>query len=59
MGRIVQSTGPHQAGLAIADVDIADGILNAHSMQGPRLVRDRRPDTYQASSGLIPPAVDG
>jgi predicted amidohydrolase len=59
MGRVVESTGQHDSGLAIADVDIADGILNAHSMQGPRLVRDRMPDTYLASSGLIPPAVDG
>ncbi|MFB7224601.1 carbon-nitrogen hydrolase family protein [Streptomyces sp. NPDC056227] len=59
MGRIVQSTGRLDSGLAIADVDIADGILNAHSMQGPRLVRDRMPATYHASSGLIPPAVDG
>jgi hypothetical protein len=47
-------------GIAVADIDIAGGIAaaNAHLM-GARLIRDRRPDTYDAGSGRIPNAVDG
>jgi hypothetical protein len=46
-------------GLAIADIDISGGIAEANAMQGARLVRDRRPDTYLAMSGELAPVVDG
>jgi predicted amidohydrolase len=58
-GRVVETTGMFTPGLAIADVDISGGIAEANAMQGARLVRDRRPDTYLAMSGELPPAVDG
>jgi predicted amidohydrolase len=58
-GRVVETTGMFTPGLAIADVDISGGIAEANAMQGARLVRDRRPDTYLAMSGELPPVVDG
>jgi predicted amidohydrolase len=59
-GRVVATTGPLTPGMAIADVDIAEGIAQANAtFMGARLVRDRRPDTYLASSGRLPLAVDG
>jgi predicted amidohydrolase len=60
MGRVVATTGALTPGIAVADIDIAGGIAaaNAHLM-GARLIRDRRPDTYDAVSGRIPNAVDG
>jgi predicted amidohydrolase len=60
LGRVVATTGPIEPGIAIADVDIAGGIAEANAtLMGARLVRDRRTDTYLASSGLRPLAVDG
>jgi predicted amidohydrolase len=59
-GRVVATTGPLRPGLAIADVDIPGGIAEANAtLMGARLVRDRRPETYLASSGRMPLAVDG
>jgi predicted amidohydrolase len=58
-GRVVETTGMFTPGLAIADVDISGGIAEANAMQGARLVRDRRPDTYLAMSGELTPVVDG
>jgi predicted amidohydrolase len=58
-GRVVATTGVSNPGIAIADVDISGGIAEANSMQGARLVRDRRPDTYLAMSGQLAPAIDG
>jgi predicted amidohydrolase len=58
-GRVVATTGLCTPGLAIADVDISGGIAEANAMQGARLVRDRRPDTYLASSGQLAPTIDG
>ena len=58
-GRVVASTPLLEPGIAIADVDIADGITEAQTFQGARLIRDRRQETYAAASGLIPVAVDG
>jgi predicted amidohydrolase len=58
-GRVVETTGMFTPGLAIADIDISGGIAEANAMQGARLVRDRRPDTYLAMSGELAPAVDG
>jgi len=60
LGRVVATTGPLQPGLAIAEVDISEGIAEANALlMGARLVRDRRPDTYHALSGRIPAAIDG
>jgi predicted amidohydrolase len=60
LGRVVATTGALKPGMAIADVDIHEGIAEANAtFFGARLIRDRRTDTYLASSGLIPPAVDG
>lgn len=58
-GRVVKTTGMFTPGLAIADIDISGGIAEANAMQGARLVRDRRPDTYLAMSGELAPVVDG
>jgi predicted amidohydrolase len=58
-GRVVETTGMFTPGLAIADIDISGGIAEANAMQGARLVRDRRPDTYLAMSGELAPVVDG
>jgi predicted amidohydrolase len=60
LGKVVASTGTMQAGLAIATVDIAAGILSANRVnQGAHLVRDRRPETYTALVGQYRGAVDG
>jgi predicted amidohydrolase len=60
LGRVVASTGTTRPGIAIAEVDIAGGIADANAtLMGARIVRDRRPDTYLASSGSLPLAVDG
>jgi predicted amidohydrolase len=60
LGRVVATTGPLTPGLAVAEVDIAEGIAEANALlMGARLIRDRRPDTYHALSGRIPSAVDG
>jgi predicted amidohydrolase len=60
MGRVVATTGTSNPGIAIADVDISGGIAEANAtFFGARLVRDRRPETYSASSGRMPLAVDG
>jgi predicted amidohydrolase len=58
-GRVVETSGMFTPGLAIADIDISGGIAEANAMQGARLVRDRRPDTYLAMSGELAPVVDG
>ncbi|WP_157220732.1 carbon-nitrogen hydrolase family protein [Flavisphingomonas formosensis] len=58
-GRVVATTGTVDKGMAVADVDIHGGIEDVQTFQGARLIRDRRPDTYRASSGEIPAAIDG
>jgi len=59
-GRVVATTGTITPGMVIADVNIQDGIAEANAtFMGARLVRDRRTDTYLASSGRLPLAVDG
>jgi predicted amidohydrolase len=59
-GRVVATTGALKPGMAIAEVDISAGIAEAQStFFGARLIRDRRADTYLASSGVIPLAIDG
>jgi predicted amidohydrolase len=60
LGRIVASSGTTASGLTIATVDIKAGIAAASAQTtGPRLVRDRRPETYKALRGEIPIAIDG
>lgn len=58
-GRVVATTGTVNPGMAIADIDIPGGIEDVQTFQGARLIRDRRPDTYHALNGTIPPAIDG
>jgi len=58
-GRVVATTGTVNTGMAIADIDIQGGIEDVQCFQGARLIRDRRPDTYQAMNGAIPTVIDG
>jgi predicted amidohydrolase len=59
LGRIVATTG-FEPGFAVAEVDIGAGIEEAQaSLYGPRLILDRRDDTYVSIRGLVPYAVDG
>ena len=59
LGRIVASSGT-ASGLVMATVDIRAGIAEAAAtLNGARLVRDRRPETYQAIRGEIPITIDG
>jgi predicted amidohydrolase len=60
IGRVVATTGIDTSGLAVATVDLAQGVLDANEVnQGAHLIRDRRPETYTASSGASPIAIDG
>jgi predicted amidohydrolase len=60
LGQVVASTGFGNPGLAIAEVDIAEGIRAAYRVQqGPNIIRDRRPETYRALSGTLPISIDG
>jgi hypothetical protein len=60
LGQVVATTGFGNPGLAIAEVDIAEGIRAAYRVQqGPNLIRDRRPETYKALSGTLPIPIDG
>jgi predicted amidohydrolase len=60
MGKVVATTGTADAGLAVADIDVAGGIASAQAnLFGPRLIRDRRDETYKAQRGEIPVAIDG
>ena len=59
-GQIVATTGTTEAGLAMADIDVPGGIAKAQSQFfGPRLIRDRRDETYKAQRGEIPIVIDG
>lgn len=58
-GRVVATTGQRQPGMALATIDVKDGIATANAtLFGARLIRDRRPDTYQASNGTMPVSID-
>jgi predicted amidohydrolase len=60
MGQVVVSTGINTVGLVYGDIDVFQGMAAARAaLQGPFLIRDRRPDTYLALRGDIPTAVDG
>jgi predicted amidohydrolase len=53
LGHVVGTTGVGEAGLAVATVDLAAGIIEANKVnQGAHVQRDRRPETYKALSGL-------
>jgi predicted amidohydrolase len=60
LGHVVATTGTVEAGLALATVDVAAGIVAANRVnQGAHIVRDRRPETYRAVAGAYPGAIDG
>lgn len=58
-GRVVATTGHRQPGMALATIDVKEGIATANAtLFGARLIRDRRPETYQASNGTVPVSID-
>jgi predicted amidohydrolase len=60
LGHVVARTAVGEAGLVVATIDLAAGVLAAARVnQGSHLVRDRRPETYRALAGSLPIAVDG
>ncbi len=60
VGKVVATTGMDTPGLAVATVDLAQGVLQANGVnQGAHLIRDRRPETYTALTGAGPIAIDG
>jgi predicted amidohydrolase len=60
VGRAVASTGLYESGLAFADIDVAGGLAEVSAMlQGPYVVRDRRPETYRRTSGIDPILIEG
>jgi hypothetical protein len=45
--------------MVLATIDVQDGIAGAQAMHfGARLIRDRRPETYQVLNGTLPVRVD-
>jgi predicted amidohydrolase len=60
LGDVVVSTGTDTVGLVYAEIDVFGRMAAARAaLQGPFLIRDRRPDTYLALRGERPIAVDG
>jgi hypothetical protein len=60
IGEVVASTGTDTVGLGYGEIGVFAGMTAARAaLQGPFLVRDRRPDTCLALRGDIPTAVDG
>jgi predicted amidohydrolase len=59
LGRIVATTGS-EPGLAFATIDVAGGIAEAQATWfGPRLIRERRAETYTMMTGAELPVIDG
>ena len=59
-GRIIATTGYDKPGLAIAEVDVSQGIHHAYKLNsGAHLIRDRRPDTYAVLGGRMDVQIDG
>ena len=59
LGRVVADSGT-LPGLALAQVDIRAGIEEAQAAYfGPRMVRDRRLETYDVLAGRRPPETEG
>lgn len=58
LGGIVVSSGLDHIGVVTAEVDICAGLASALD-DGPRLIRDRRADTYKVLNGSLPVVVDG
>lgn len=51
LGRVIATTS-HEAGLAVASIDLDGGIIDwVTAYSGDRLLRDRRPETYLILSG--------
>ncbi|RWD41513.1 carbon-nitrogen hydrolase family protein [Mesorhizobium sp.] len=60
LGGIVVSSGLDQIGVVTAEIDICAGLAGALvAYGGPRLIRDRRADTYKVLNGSLPVVVDG
>ncbi|RUW17126.1 carbon-nitrogen hydrolase family protein, partial [Mesorhizobium sp. M1E.F.Ca.ET.041.01.1.1] len=60
LGGIIISSGLDQIGVVTAEVDICAGLAGASALYwGPRLIRDRRADTYKVLNGSLPVLVDG
>ena len=58
-GQVVATTGMRTPGMAIATVDVKAGIAEANAaLFGARLIRDRRPETYGAATGMVPLGID-
>ncbi|WP_331375463.1 carbon-nitrogen hydrolase family protein [Sinorhizobium chiapasense] len=60
LGGIVVSSGLDHIGVVTAEIDICGGLAGASALYwGPRLIRDRRADTYKVLNGSSPVVVDG
>ncbi|QQO23680.1 carbon-nitrogen hydrolase family protein [Bradyrhizobium diazoefficiens] len=60
LGRVVASSGLDRIGLVTAEIDIRGGLARTTAIRGgPRLIRDRRADTYKVLNGSLPIVVDG
>jgi predicted amidohydrolase len=58
-GHVVATT-KSDPGLVILDIDIQGGIAEVNAMwNGPRLIRERRPETYAILRGDLPVVIDG
>lgn len=60
LGDVIASSGNTKIGLTTAAIDIEGGVARARAaVEGAFLMRDRRPETYRALTGEIPPVIDG
>ncbi|KAA3448191.1 carbon-nitrogen hydrolase family protein [Mesorhizobium sp. SARCC-RB16n] len=60
LGCIVASSGLDRVGLVTAKIDIRAGLARTTAIRGgPRLIRDRRAETYKVLNGSLPILVDG
>ena len=57
---MLATSGGAGVGLTLAGIEVEQGIAAAYAAwEGPYVIRDRRPETYRALSGSLPPAIDG
>jgi predicted amidohydrolase len=58
-GRVI-ATSEDRPGLVLATVDVHGGIAETQATWfGPRLIRERMPETYVIQAGLAPVVIDG